>query len=164
MSKLATILLEGEVNFDTMLGSLNALTSSLGSEQGDLSALLRRGADQWRGQGAQFNAAVRSLSSATGVLGARADDIDAIVDNLTKMMAAFNERQVSLTQLVDDLGLGPGRGRHRADEQADAEGGSIVLGATSGTAMTLWSANAGTTARASSDVVAESVSTSARTG
>ena len=92
------------ITFDTMLGSLNALTSSLGSEQGDLSALLRRGADQWRGQGAQFNAAVRSLSSATGVLGARADDIDAIVDNLTKMMAAFNERQVSLTQLVDDLG------------------------------------------------------------
>ena len=36
--------------------------------EGDLSALLRRGADQWRGQGAQFNAAVRSLSSATGVL------------------------------------------------------------------------------------------------
>ena len=87
-----------------MLGSLNALTASLGSEQGDLSALLRRGADQWRGQGTQFNAAVRSLSTATGVLGARGDDIDAIVDNLTTMMAAFNQRQTSLSQLVTDLG------------------------------------------------------------
>ena len=107
------------ITFDTMLGSLNVLTSSLGSEQGDLSALLRRGADQWRGQGAQFNAAVRSLSTATGVLGARADDIDAVVDNLTTMMTAFNQRQVSLTQLVDDLGA---LGDAWADQDLDITG------------------------------------------
>lgn len=107
------------ITFDTMLGSLTALTASLGSEQGDLSALLRRGADQWRGQGTQFNAAVRSLSTATGVLGARGDDIDAIVDNLTRMMAAFDQRQVSLSRLVTDLGS---LGDAWADQNLDVTG------------------------------------------
>ena len=105
------------ITFDTMaLGSPNALTARFrtGRPVGAASGA----ADQWRGQGAQFNAAARSLSTATGVLGARADDIDAIVDNLTKMMAAFNERQVSLTQLVDDLGARrPGPIRTRGHHQ-----------------------------------------------
>lgn len=92
------------ITFDSMLGSLSTLTAALGPEQGDMGQLLARSADQWRGQGTQFNEAVRNLSSATGVIGARADDIDAVVGNLTTMMAAFNQRQVTLTDLVNSLG------------------------------------------------------------
>lgn len=92
------------ITFDTMLGSLSTLTSALGPGQGDIAQLMSRGADQWRGQGMQFNEAMRNLSSATGVLGARAEDISAVVDNLTTLMAAFNQRQVSLNQMVTELG------------------------------------------------------------
>jgi phospholipid/cholesterol/gamma-HCH transport system substrate-binding protein len=92
------------ITFDSMLGSIATLTSAIGPEQGDVGRVLSRGADQWRDQGKQFNAAIRNLSSATGVLGARAEDIGAVVDNLTKLMAAFNERQVSLNQIVTELG------------------------------------------------------------
>ena len=92
------------ITFDTMLGSLNTLTAAIGPEQGDLGAVLSRGADQWRDQGALFNTAMRDLSAASGVLGARAEDISAVVDNLSTLMAAFNQRQVSLDQMVTELG------------------------------------------------------------
>ncbi|BBZ35337.1 MCE family protein [Mycolicibacterium confluentis] len=107
------------ITFDSMLGSLSTLTESLGPDQGDLGQLLSRGADQWRGQGKQFNAAVRNLSSATGVLGARAEDIDAVVGNLNTMMTAFNQRQVSLNDLVNSLGA---LGDSWADQDLDITG------------------------------------------
>ncbi|MGV0836556.1 MCE family protein [Mycolicibacterium thermoresistibile] len=92
------------ITFDSMLGSLTTLTEALGPEHGDLGQVLHHSAGQWRGQGSEFNEAVRNLSSATGVLGARADDIGAVVDNLTTLMDAFDQRQVSLTQMVQQLG------------------------------------------------------------
>ena len=92
------------ITFDTMLGSLSTLTAALGPEQGDVGELLSRSADQWRGQGRAFNEAIRNLSSATGVLGARSGDVDAVVTDLTTLMAAFNQRQVALTEVLDDLG------------------------------------------------------------
>lgn len=92
------------ITFDSMLSSLSTLSSALGPEQGDMSALLTQAANQWNGQGAQFNSAVRNLSTATGVLDARSEDIDAVVQNLTAMMTAFNQRQVSLNQMVTELG------------------------------------------------------------
>ncbi|MGV0740925.1 MCE family protein [Mycolicibacterium sp. XJ870] len=92
------------VTFDSMLGSISTLTSAIGPGQGDIGQVLSHGADQWRDQGKQFNEAIRNLSSATGVLGARAEDIGAVVDNLTTLMAAFNQRQVSLNQVVSELG------------------------------------------------------------
>lgn len=92
------------ITFDTMLGSLSTLTSAIGPQQGDIGAVLTRGADQWRDQGKLFNSAMRNLSAASGVLGARAEDIGAVVDNPSTPMAAFNQRQVSLNQMVDELG------------------------------------------------------------
>lgn len=92
------------ITFDSMLGSLTTLTSALGPDHGDLSAVLDHSAEQWRGQGTGFNEAVRNLSSATGVLGARSDDIAAVVDNLTALMDAFDARQVSVHQIVEELG------------------------------------------------------------
>jgi phospholipid/cholesterol/gamma-HCH transport system substrate-binding protein len=91
------------ITFDTMLGSLSTLTSAIGPGQGDIGKVLTRGADEWRGQGKQFNEAIRNLSAASGVVGARADDIGAVVDNLTTLMAAFNKRQVSLNQVITEL-------------------------------------------------------------
>ena len=92
------------ITFDSMLGSLSTLTSAIGPQQGDIGQVLAQGAEQWRGQGKQFNDAMRNLSAATGVMGARAEDIGKMVENLTTLMAAFNQRQVSLNQLVTDLG------------------------------------------------------------
>lgn len=92
------------ITFDSMLGSLSTLTSAIGPEQGDIGRVLSQGADQWRGQGKLFNEAMHNLSAATGVMGARAEDIGAVVENLTTLMAAFNQRQVSLNQIVTDLG------------------------------------------------------------
>ena len=93
------------VTFDSMLSSLGALTSALGPQQGDVATVLARGAEQWEGQGQQFNEAIHALSSATGVLGGRSADISKVVDNLTTIMAALDARQVSLDQLVDEMGL-----------------------------------------------------------
>ncbi|CAJ1585495.1 MCE family protein [[Mycobacterium] wendilense] len=107
------------ITFDSMLSSLTALTDALGPDQGDLGQLLARGADQWRGQGKQFNTAIRNLSSATGVVGARAEDIDTVVENLDTMLAAFNQRQVSLNDLVGSLGL---LGDSWADQNLDITG------------------------------------------
>lgn len=92
------------ITFDSMLGSLSTLTSAIGPGQGDIGQVLSQGADQWRGHGEQFNEAMRNLSSATGVMGARAEDIGKMVENLTTLMAAFDKRQVSLNQIVTDLG------------------------------------------------------------
>ncbi|MGV0596458.1 MCE family protein [Mycolicibacterium porcinum] len=92
------------ITFDTMLGSLSTLTSAIGPQQGDIGAVLTRGAEQWHDQGKLFNSAMRDLSAASGVLGARAEDIGTVVDNLSTLMAAFNQRQVSLNQMVTELG------------------------------------------------------------
>lgn len=92
------------ITFDSMLGSLTTLTAALGPDQGDLSQVLDQGAAQWRGQGAVFNDAIRHLGSATGVLGARSEDIGAVVANLSTLMDAFDQRQVSLSEIVSELG------------------------------------------------------------
>ena len=107
------------ITFDSMLTSLTTMTDALGPDQGDLSRLLASGADQWRGQGKQFNTAIRNLSTATGVVGARAEDIDTVVENLGTMMSAFNQRQVSLNDLVSSLGM---LGDSWADQNLDING------------------------------------------
>lgn len=93
------------ITFDSMLDSISTLTAAIGPNQGDIAALLSRGADQWQGQGAKFNAAIRNLSNASGVLGVRAGDIDTVVADLNTMIGAFGRRQVSLSQMVTDLGV-----------------------------------------------------------
>ncbi|MCB0929695.1 MAG: MCE family protein [Mycobacterium sp.] len=116
------------ITFDSMLGSLSTLSAALSPDQGDLAALLSRGADQWHGQGRQFNTAIRNLSTATAVVGARGDDIGAIVTNLSTMMSAFDRRQLTLNQFVEQLGqLGDSWASQRIDVTATVNDLKTVL-------------------------------------
>ncbi len=92
------------IDFDSLMGSISTLTEAVKVENGSPADLLSKAADGWRGQGDEFNEAMRNLSSATGVVGARAEDIGVLVSNLSGLMAALDARQVSLDDLVRDLG------------------------------------------------------------
>lgn len=97
------------IDFDGLMGSISTLTDALGGSApdrpgGSAGELLTEVADNWRGNGDQFNAAIKNLSAATGVVGARAEDIGALVRNLNTLMTALDARQVSLDTLVADLG------------------------------------------------------------
>ncbi|MFD4294093.1 MCE family protein [Rhodococcus sp. NPDC058532] len=91
------------IDFDGLMGSLSTLTEALAAD-GTTGDLLTRAADGWRGRGEQFNAAIRNLSSATGVVGASAEDVTALVSNLNALIGALDARQVSIDTLVSDLG------------------------------------------------------------
>lgn len=91
------------IDFDGLMGSLSTLTEAIGTD-GVTGDLLSTAADGWRGRGEQFNQAIRTLSSATGVVGARAEDIGVLVSNLNALIVALDGRQVSLDALVSDLG------------------------------------------------------------
>jgi len=101
---IATDHTHAPITFDSLLDSIGVLTRSIGPDHGDIGEVIARGADQWQGQGPKFNTAVRNLSAATGVLGARSSDIDAVVGDLSELMTAFKRRQVSLNTMVDALG------------------------------------------------------------
>lgn len=95
------------IDFDGLMGSVSTLADAFagGDGGGNLGDLVSRGAAGWQGQGDQFNTAIRNLSTATGVVGARSEDIGALVDNLNTLMNALDARQVSLDELVGDLGV-----------------------------------------------------------
>lgn len=103
------------IDFDGLMGSISTLTDALGSD-GQLGALLSQSADGWRGQGAAFNSAMVNLSSATGVVGARSEDIGALVANLSSLLTALDARQVDLDAIVSGLGV---LGDHWAAQQVD---------------------------------------------
>ncbi|CAJ0557499.1 unnamed protein product, partial [Mesorhabditis spiculigera] len=71
---------------------------------GNLGDLVSRGAAGWQGQGDQFNTAIRNSARQPELSGARSEDIGAPVDNLNTLMNALDARQVSLDELVGDLG------------------------------------------------------------
>lgn len=93
------------IDFDGLMGSVSTLADAFAGDGGNLGDLVSRGAAGWQGQGDQFNTAIRNLSTATGVVGARSEDIGALVDNLNTLMNALDARQVSLDELVGDLGV-----------------------------------------------------------
>ncbi|NLU81705.1 MCE family protein [Rhodococcus sp. HNM0569] len=92
------------IDFDGLMGSIETLAQTIGEDGGDVGSLLEQGAQTWNGQGEAFNTAVRNLSAATGVVGARAEDLTAIVANVDMLMNALDARQVSLDTLVRDMG------------------------------------------------------------
>lgn len=92
------------IDFDGLMGSISTLTDALGAKDGQIGDLVTDAADGWRGRGEQFNTAITNLSTASGVVGARAEDIGALVENLNTLMTALDARQVSLDRLVAGLG------------------------------------------------------------
>lgn len=92
------------IDFDALMGSVSTLADTFAPGRGDVGDLLSRGAAGWKGQGEQFNSAVRDLASATSVVGARSEDIGVLVTNLNAVMKAMDARQISLDQMIGDLG------------------------------------------------------------
>ncbi|MFC7446961.1 MCE family protein [Rhodococcus daqingensis] len=121
------------IDFDGLMGSISTLADALGGSGsggtgGTTGDLLTKAADNWRGNGEQFNAAIKNLSAATGVVGARAEDIGALVSNLNTLMAALDARQVSLDSFVSDLGeLGDEWSAHKIDIAEPLQNLRVVL-------------------------------------
>jgi len=96
------------IGFDQLLGSLGTLTDILGpgesGQQTDVGTLLSSTAASWDGSGPKFNDAMNQLASASGVFGARADDIGALIQSLDQLMATFHAKQVSLDGLIRSMG------------------------------------------------------------
>lgn len=96
------------ISFDQLMGSLGTLTAILGPGEGpgatDVGALLNRTAQSWQGRGTEFNQALTEMSAASGVFGARADDIGALIESLDRLMATFRAKQVSLDGLIRSMG------------------------------------------------------------
>ena len=102
------------ISFDQLLGSMSTITDILGpgtgagkdgdpSKDGDLGALLNRTATAWKGGGEKFNRALAELASASGVIGARSDDIEGLIVSLDQLMNTFHAKQVSLDGLVRSM-------------------------------------------------------------
>ncbi|GAB11159.1 Mce family protein [Gordonia araii NBRC 100433] len=96
------------ISFDQLIGSLGTLTQILGPSEApgatDVGTLLNRTAQSWNGRGTKVNQALTELSAASGVFGARADDIGALIASLDQLMATFRAKQVSLDGLVRSMG------------------------------------------------------------
>lgn len=88
------------ISFDQLMESLGVLTKIMGPSDGpqkdDLGSLLSRTARSWDGGGTEFNTAVGQLASASGIIGARGEDIQDLIDSLNQLMQTFHAKQVSL--------------------------------------------------------------------
>ena len=69
-----------------------------------MGTLLNRTAQAWQGKGTDFNQALTELSVASGVFGARADDIGGLITSLNQLMTTFQAKQVSLDGLIRSMG------------------------------------------------------------
>ncbi|HNP55805.1 MAG TPA: MCE family protein [Gordonia sp. (in: high G+C Gram-positive bacteria)] len=96
------------ISFDQLMGSLGTLTKILGPSDApgatDVGTLLNRTAQAWQGKGTDFNQALTELSVASGVFGARADDIGGLITSLNQLMTTFQAKQVSLDGLIRSMG------------------------------------------------------------
>lgn len=102
------------ISFDELLGSMSTITDILGPDtgdggttgnDGDLGTLLNRTADAWDGGGEKVKRALSELASASGVIGARSDDIEGLIVSLDQLMNTFHAKQVSLDGLVRSMSV-----------------------------------------------------------
>ncbi len=101
------------IGFDQLLGSLGTLTQVLGPGEapdsggpapGGLGALVNKTAQAWDGRGPEFQRALDQLASASGIVGARSDDIEGLIGGLSQLMNSFQAKQVSLDGLIRSMG------------------------------------------------------------
>lgn len=91
------------IDIDNMLDSLSTIIETMGPDNADLGAVLTSGADVWEGRGAAFHDAIADLAAATGVVGASSEDFALLVENLSTLLRALDERSVGLDSMVTDL-------------------------------------------------------------
>ena len=119
------------ISFDQLVASLGTLTQILGPSDApgstDVGSLLNRTALAWQGRGTEFNQALTEMSAASGVFGARADDIGGLITSLDQLMSTFRAKQVSLDGLVRSMGdlsaqwQGADQGDDEDDQKNQAE-------------------------------------------
>ncbi len=103
------------ISWDKLMESVKTLTQVMGpgddstgsqtADSGGLGALLSRTAKSWEGRGPEFGTAMSTLASASGVFGARTDDIEDLIDSLNLMMTTFRDKQVSLDGLIRSMSV-----------------------------------------------------------
>lgn len=96
------------IGFDQLLGSLGTLTDILGPGDGpggaDLGTLVGKTAQAWEGRGPEFSQALDQLASASGIVGARSEDVEGLITGLNQLMNSFQAKQVSLDGLIRSMG------------------------------------------------------------
>ncbi|QHN16733.1 MCE family protein [Gordonia amarae] len=100
------------ISWDKLMESVKTLTQVMGpgtdtgtdgkSDEG-LGALLSQTAKSWDGRGPEFGTAMSTLASASGIFGARSEDIAGLIDSLDLMMTTFKNKQVSLDGLITSM-------------------------------------------------------------
>lgn len=91
------------IDIDSMLASLSTIIETMGPDNADLGTVLASGADVWEGRGAAFHDAIADLAAATGIVGASSEDFGLLVDHLSTLLQALDERSVGLDSMVTDL-------------------------------------------------------------
>ncbi|MFW0786910.1 MCE family protein [Gordonia sp. CPCC 206044] len=97
------------ISWDQLMDSIGVLTKIVGpadkaaNKSGDLGSLLADTARTWKGSGNEFGSAMSDLASASGIVGARTDDIQDLIDSLNQLMQTFHTKQVSLDGLVRSM-------------------------------------------------------------
>lgn len=95
------------ISWDQLMESVSTLTSLMGTGEEDgeagLAPLLNTTAETWDGRGEDFSQALTALASATGIIGARTEDISSLIDSLHQLMVTFQSRQVSLDGLIRSM-------------------------------------------------------------
>ncbi|MEO9330443.1 MULTISPECIES: MCE family protein [Gordonia] len=100
------------ISFDQLLDSISVLTKIMGpsatpdgeGNPDDMGALLAATAKTWEGNGEELGSALSGLASASGIFGARTEDIQDLIDSLNTLMQTFHAKQVSLDGLVRSMG------------------------------------------------------------
>ena len=103
------------ISWDKLMESVKTLTQVMGpgtdttgpggkSTEG-LGALLSRTAKSWEGRGPEFGTAMSTLASASGIFGARGEDIAGLIDSLDLLMTTFKNKQISLDGLINSMSV-----------------------------------------------------------
>lgn len=102
------------ISFDQLLDSISVLTKIMGpadaapgapADPNDMGSLLAATAKSWDGRGTGFGTTMSGLASASGIFGARTEDLQDLIDSLNTLMQTFHAKQVSLDGLITSMGL-----------------------------------------------------------
>lgn len=101
------------ISFDQLLDSIGTLTKIMGpadsarnpDDPNSIGTLLASTAKAWDGRGTEFGTTMAGLASASGVFGARTEDLQDLIDSLNQLMTTFRTKQVSLDGLVRSMSV-----------------------------------------------------------